>query len=93
MAPGAARWPALIWAPSKAGPVGDEQASTRLGVAQEQFGIGADIDDQHQIVGFARLFAQRHGGGIGADMAGDAGQDVDARAGSSRSGPDPARQR
>ena len=28
MAPGAARWPEEICAPSKAGPVGDEQAST-----------------------------------------------------------------
>ena len=30
MAPGAARWPQLICAPSKAGPVGLEQASRRL---------------------------------------------------------------
>ena len=30
MAPGAARWPELICAPSKAGPVGEEQASTRV---------------------------------------------------------------
>jgi hypothetical protein len=29
MAPGAARWPPEISAPSKAGPVGDEAASTR----------------------------------------------------------------
>ena len=29
MAPGAARWPEEICAPSKAGPVGEEQASTR----------------------------------------------------------------
>ena len=29
MAPGAARWPQLICAPSKAGPVGLEQASKR----------------------------------------------------------------
>ena len=30
IAPGAARWPELICAPSNAGPVGDEQASTRV---------------------------------------------------------------
>ena len=30
MAPGAARWPEEICAPSKAGPVGDEQASSRF---------------------------------------------------------------
>src|SRR5439155_385647 len=29
IAPGAARWPLEIWAPSKAGPVGDEAASSR----------------------------------------------------------------
>ena len=29
MAPGAARWPPLIWAPSKAGPVGLDAASRR----------------------------------------------------------------
>ena len=29
IAPGAARWPPLIWAPSKAGPVGDEAASRK----------------------------------------------------------------
>ncbi len=29
MAPGAARWPPLIWAPSKAGPVGLDAASSR----------------------------------------------------------------
>ena len=31
MAPGAARWPQEICAPSKAGPVGEEQASRRCG--------------------------------------------------------------
>ena len=30
IAPGAARWPALICAPSNAGPVGEEQAKTRV---------------------------------------------------------------
>jgi hypothetical protein len=29
IAPGAARWPQLIWAPSNAGPVGDDAASRR----------------------------------------------------------------
>ena len=29
IAPGAARWPELIWAPSKAGPVGLDAASNR----------------------------------------------------------------
>ncbi len=66
-----------ICAPSNAGPVGLEQASTRRLVAKQDFGVGADIDDQHHVLGFVRLFRQRHGCGIGPDMAGDAGQDID----------------
>ena len=78
MAPGAARWPEEICAPSKAGPVGDEQASTRVSVAEQDLGVGADVDDQHQLVGELRRFGERDRGGVGADVAGDAGQEVDA---------------
>ena len=46
IAPGAARWPQEICAPSKAGPVGEEQASRPLAVAEHDFRIGADVDDQ-----------------------------------------------
>ena len=46
IAPGAARWPPLIWAPSKAGPVGLEAASSRSLVAEHDLGVGADVDDQ-----------------------------------------------
>ncbi len=51
-----------------------------LPVAQHDLGIGADIDQQHHLVLPVRAFGQRRAGGIGADMAGDAGQHVDARA-------------
>ena len=78
MAPGAARWPEEICAPSKAGPVGEEQASTRLAVAEEDLGVGADVDHEHQLVGGLRALGEGDGGGVGADVAGDAGQDVDA---------------
>ena len=51
IAPGAARCPQLICAPSKAGPVGLEQATSRCAVAEHDFGVGADIDQQRQLVG------------------------------------------
>ena len=81
MAPGAARWPELICAPSKAGPVGEEQASTLSLLPKQDLGIGADIDNQHQILGFVRGLGQRHGGSVRTYMTGDAGQDIDPRAG------------
>ena len=71
--------PTEICAPSKAGPVGDEQARHPAVSPKQDLGIGAHIDDQHQIVGLAGLLAQRDGGGIGAHMAGDTGQDIGAR--------------
>ena len=80
MAPGAARWPPEISAPSKAGPVGEEAATTRVAVAEHDLGIGADIDEQHHLVLAMRAFRQRRAGRVGADMAGDAGQHVEPRA-------------
>ena len=80
MAPGAARWPPEISAPSKAGPVGEEAATSRVAVAEHDLGIGADIDEQRDLVPAMRAFRQRRAGRVGADMAGDAGQGVDARA-------------
>ena len=80
MAPGAARWPPEISAPSKAGPVGEEAATSRSLVAEHDLGIGADIDQQRDLLAAMRAFRQRRAGGVGADMAGDAGQGVDARA-------------
>jgi hypothetical protein len=51
-----------------------------LGVAQQDLGIGADIDDSVSSVWRAGRLGQRDGGGVGADMARDAGQQVDPRA-------------
>ena len=53
---------------------GGEQA---LAVAEHDLGIGADVDDQRHLVGEVRRLGQDHAGGVGADMAGDAGQHVD----------------
>ena len=47
-------------------------------VAKLDLGIGADIDDQHQILGFVGRLGEGDGGGVGADMARDAGQDIGA---------------
>ena len=80
IAPGAARWPEEISAPSKAGPVGEEAATTRCSVAQYDFGIGADIDQKHHPVLAIRPFGKRGTGCVGADMAGDAGQHIEAGA-------------
>ena len=72
MAPGAARWPEEICAPSKAGPVGEEQASRRCAVAEHDLGIGADIDEERELVAGIGRLGEDHAGGVGADMAGDA---------------------
>ena len=48
-------------------------------VAEHDLGIGADIDDQHRLVRPVRGFGKDHARRIGADVARDAGQDVDAR--------------
>ncbi len=52
-----------------------------VAVAEDDLGIGADVDEQHHAVLPVRAFRQRRPGGIRPDMAGDAGQHVDARAG------------
>jgi hypothetical protein len=53
-------------------------------IAKHDLGIGADIDQQHHLVLAVRAFGQRCGRGVGADMAGDAGQHIDPRAGVER---------
>ena len=74
IAPGAARWPQEICAPSKAGPVGEEQASRPLAIAEQDLGVGADVGDQRQFVAQIRPLGERDAGRVRADMAGDAGQ-------------------
>ena len=55
-----------------------EQAVLR---AEHDLGIGADIDDEHVVFGILRRFREHDAGRVGADMAGDAGQDIDIGAG------------
>ena len=78
MAPGAARWPEEICAPSKAGPGGRGAGEDAVAVAEQDLGVGADVDDEHQLVGELRRLGEGDRGGVGADVAGDAGQEVDA---------------
>jgi hypothetical protein len=47
-------------------------------VAKQQFGIGADIDDQDHILGFVGFFGKGNGGAVSAHVACDAGQDINA---------------
>ena len=80
-APGAARWPLPIWAPSKAGPVGLEAASSRSRLPRT---ISAFVPTSTRSrIGSARWgsSARMTPGGVRPDVAGDAGQDVDPRAG------------
>jgi hypothetical protein len=81
MAPGAARWPALICAPSKAGPVGEEQASTpSVSPSRISALVPTSTTSVRSVCAPGRL-GQRDGGGVGPHMARDAGQEVDARGG------------
>ena len=77
MAPGAARWPALIWAPSKAGPVGTARGKEPVTVPEDDLGIRADVDDERHGLGLVRLLGEDDSRGVGADVAGDAWQHVD----------------
>ncbi len=50
-------------------------------VAEEDLGVGADVDHEHQVVGELGRLREGDGGGVGAHVAGNAGQDVDAGVG------------
>ena len=50
-------------------------------IAEYEFGIGADIDQQSEFIAQIRPFGEHDGGGVGADMAGNAGQAIDESAG------------
>ena len=49
----------------------------RGAIAQYDFGIGADVDNQRHVVAKVRLFRQDHTGSVGAHMARNAWQHVD----------------
>ena len=53
-------------------------------VPQQDFGIGADVHDQDQVLGFLRLFGQGDGGGIRPHVPRDTGQDIGPCAGVDR---------
>ncbi len=81
MAPGAARCPPEIWAPSKAGPVGTRCREQPVLVAEDDLGVRADVHDERHPLGLVRLLGEDHPGRVRPDMAGDARQQVDPRAG------------
>ena len=78
MAPGAARWPEEILGALEGGAGRRGAGEDAVAVAEQDLGVGADVDDEHQLVGLVRGLGEGDGGGVGADVAGDAGQDVDA---------------
>ena len=51
-----------------------------LAIAEHDLRIGADIDDQHRLVRRLWRFGQQDGGGVGADVTGDARQQIDVGA-------------
>ena len=81
MAPAVARWPQLSWAPSNAGPVGLDAANWRLGVAEHDLGVGADVDEQLHGGRAMRALGEDDRGGVGADVTGDARRQVHRRVG------------
>ena len=65
-------------------PRGARAGEQALPVAEHDLGVGADVDQQRELVGQVGALGEDHAGGVGADVAGDAGQGVDARAGMQR---------
>ena len=91
MAPGAARWP-----PRDLGALEGRAGRARRGeqpalVAEDDLGVRADVDDERHPLGLVRLLGEDHARRVGADVAGDAGQDVDARARDGRAARAPPR--
>ena len=79
IAPGAARCPQLICAPSNAGPVGLEQASRRVRLPSTISALVPTSTSSVSFVGEVGPLGEDHAGGIRAHVTGDARQDVDAR--------------
>ncbi len=51
-----------------------------VAVAEHDLGVGADVDDQVDLLAEIRCLGEDHAGGVGADVARDAGQHVRTRA-------------
>ncbi len=80
IAPGAARWPAEIWAPSNAGPGRARRGEQPV---REPSTISAFVPTSTMsvhLVGEIRRLGEDHARGVGADVPGDARQHVDAGA-------------
>ena len=52
-----------------------------IAVTEHDLGVRAYIDDQRGFLQQVRLFSEHHRGGVGTDVAGDAGQNIDRGAG------------
>ena len=77
--------PKLTPPPSKAGPAGQEAASERVAVADEGFGVRADVQDRRRARRVSRdAGRQQAGRRVGADVAAHERQAVDARLGMDR---------
>ena len=81
IAPGAARIPNLMCAPSKAGPEAHETLVSLPLMVEANLGVGADIDCQRGFLGFRDAGGKQHGDMIRADIAGNVGQQMHIRAG------------
>ena len=81
IAPGAARWPQEICAPFEGGAGRRGAGEQPLAVAEHDFRIGADVDQEPQFVAEIGRLGEHDAGRVGADMAGDAGQRIDKGAG------------
>ena len=80
IAPGAARCPPEICAPSNAGPVGRGGSEQPLPRAQHDLRVRADVHQQRDLVGEIGRFREDRAGRVRANVPGDARQDVDPRA-------------
>ena len=66
-----------------------------VAVAEDDLGVRADVDDELDDLALVGRLGEDHAGGVGADVAGDARQDVDAgtRMGARDPAPRPGRRR
>ena len=76
IAPGAARWPHEICAPSNAGPGRARGGEQSVAVAEDDLGVGPDVDDEVHLVPEVRALGEDDAGRVGADVPRDAGQHV-----------------
>ena len=71
--------PHEIAPPSNAGPAGQDAARMRSRLPSDQLGVGADVHDRDQAIFVGQIDGEHAGGGVGADVAADDRQPVDAR--------------